>query len=399
MASYHILRNFLPGFWGATGRFVAYVFLFSLGFGITIPAVPLFARDLGAKYLGIGIIGVAYGLSYTILAVPLGRLSDRIGRKWVLTFSSILALLASCIFLVAERTEHLVAARLFEGVAWGAFFPSLEASSGDLSEKIKHGKAMGLLAAVYGSGFACGTLVSGVLVENHGYQSAFLLYLLVSFLSLLLISTLRLNHGKSHSEAVEQFMNCEPIRPRHTPTLLYSCLISAVYSVVLATVLFLFPAYAKEMGYGVFSIGLMLTVFWIFRITSFLTLGHVSDTIGRKTVLVPALAAMTVASALLVLGGLTLFSSIVLLGVSTGAIFPVTIALISDNVSRNQRCTAMGYFEAASAGGQMVAPLIGGFLAQTFDPRYPYVFCAFVSLICALAVIKMKNRAKPLPTT
>ncbi len=81
MASYHLLRNFLPGFWGATGRFVAYVFLFSLGFGITIPAVPLLARDLGAKYLGIGIIGVAYGLSYTILAVPLGRVSDRIGRS------------------------------------------------------------------------------------------------------------------------------------------------------------------------------------------------------------------------------------------------------------------------------------------------------------------------------
>jgi len=59
-----------------TGSLFVYVFMFSLGFGITIPAVPLLAKDLGTTYIGVGLIGVAYGLSYVILAVPLGSLSD-----------------------------------------------------------------------------------------------------------------------------------------------------------------------------------------------------------------------------------------------------------------------------------------------------------------------------------
>ena len=88
-----------------------------------------------------------------------------------------------------------------------------------------------------------------------------------------------------------------------------------------------------------------------------------------------------------------------MLGLSTGAIFPVTIALISDDVSRDQRGAAMGYFETASASGQTVAPLIGGFLAEMFDPRYPYFFCALVSIVCVLAVLKMRKRGRSSSTT
>jgi len=105
----------------------------------------------------------------------------------------------------------------------------------------------------------------------------------------------------------------------------------------------------------------------------------------------PALAGMTVASILLVPGDSTVVSSIIILGISTGAIFPVTIALISDEVSSHRRGAAMGYFETASAAGQMIAPLIGGFLAEKFDPTYPYVFCAVISLSCALVVLSMRD--------
>ncbi len=104
----------------------------------------------------------------------------------------------------------------------------------------------------------------------------------------------------------------------------------------------------------------------------------------------PALFVMAVASTLIVVGSVgTLIFSVIMLGVSTESIFPVSVALISDEVSKNHLGTAMGYFETASAAGQMIAPLVGGFLAQTFEPTSPYILCAIISVSCALVVFNM----------
>ena len=372
-----------------TGSLFAYVFMFSLGFGITIPAVPLFARDIGVTYMGVGFIGVAYGLSYTILAIPLGGLSDRVGRKAIMAFASILSLVASSLYLFASRSEHLILIRAVEGVAWAGYLPVVEASSADISSETKHGWAMGLFASLYGAGFALGCLISGSIVEIAGYRAAFLFYSLTSCAGLIFAITQTPRSTIMPTRTAHSNIERTTEKGAGHP-LFYACLLSATYSIVLATILFLFPAYARDLGFGVFSIGAMLTSFWISRIASFLTLGNVSDRVGRNTILLPALAAMTIASILLILNNFpALILSIVMLGISTGAIFPVTIALISDEVSKSQRGVAMGYFETASAAGQTIAPLVGGFLAQTFDPRFPFIFCALISVSCAIVIFKM----------
>ncbi len=127
----------------------SYVLLFSTGFGITIPAVPIFARDIGTSYVGIGLIGVAYGLSYTILAIPLGRLYDRVGRKKVFAFSSTLCLVASFSYMFASGIPYLVVARALEGVAWASFFPAVEVVSADLSGQTGFSGSPALLPACF----------------------------------------------------------------------------------------------------------------------------------------------------------------------------------------------------------------------------------------------------------
>jgi len=248
---------------------------------------------------------------------------------------------------------------------------------------------MGLFASLYGAGFALGCLISGSIVEIAGYRAAFLFYSLTSCAGLIFAITQTPRSTIAPTRTAHSNIE-RTTEKRAGHPLFYACLLSATYSIVLATILFLFPAYARDLGFGVFSIGAMLTSFWISRIASFLTLGNVSDRVGRNTILLPALAAMTIASILLILNNFpALILSIVMLGISTGAIFPVTIALISDEVSKSQRGVAMGYFETASAAGQTIAPLVGGFLAQTFDPRFPFIFCALISVSCAIVIFKM----------
>jgi MFS family permease len=78
-----------------------------------------------------------------------------------------------------------------------------------------------------------------------------------------------------------------------------------------------------------------------------------------------------------------LWEAVLLLGLSIGAVFPATIALISDNVSQSLRGYAMGIFEASCGVGYMAAATFGGVIADLYSPRSPYLLAAIVSLSSA----------------
>ena len=62
------------------------MFSATLGIGIVSPLLPLYARDLGATGIWLGIIVAAYSLSNSIAVPIVGRLSDQKGRKAFITF-------------------------------------------------------------------------------------------------------------------------------------------------------------------------------------------------------------------------------------------------------------------------------------------------------------------------
>ena len=128
---------------------------------------------------------------------------------------------------------------------------------------------------------------------------------------------------------------------RHSANILAD-LISMVYSMVLMTVLTLLPVYAEGLGIEVLSIGVLMMMLWVGRITGFLNAGRISDKMDRKLVLTPSLAGLAIGSFLLAVSEtwLTLVLAVIVIGLSLGALFPVSIALISDYVSSSQRGVA-----------------------------------------------------------
>src|SRR5262245_41732179 len=55
-----------------------------IGFGMILPLLPFYAQELKASELGVGILFASYSLTQLLFAPPLGRLSDRLGRRPVL---------------------------------------------------------------------------------------------------------------------------------------------------------------------------------------------------------------------------------------------------------------------------------------------------------------------------
>jgi len=373
-----------------------FVFMFSLGSGIASPIIPLYAGSLGASYIQIGMTGTAYGLVYAIGSVPLGRLSDRLGRKIMTVVGTVLCSLAAATYSIAMTVDHIVLIRAIEGLAWAAFWPSIEALTTDVSRASAVGRAMGFSTASYGAGFALGSLLAGALTSIFGYRYAFLFYLASSILATVLgVTMIREPRIKTTSHQFDlSNTGSGSSGLRHRANILAD-LVSMVLCMVLMTVLTLLPVYAKGLGIEVFGIGVLMMLLWLGRITGFLSAGRISDKMDRKLVLTPSLVSVAVGSLLSAVSETwwMLVLAVFVTGLGLGALFPVSVALISDCVPSSQRGLAMGMFETASAVGMMIGPAVGGVLAERFDPSYPYLFCAVASIVCTLAVgIFLKKR-------
>ncbi|MFB6210523.1 MAG: MFS transporter [Halobacteriales archaeon] len=114
-------------------------FLFSIQFGATVMANVLFQ-------------------------LPLGRLSDRYGRRPFLLGGFVLLLPTTLAQGFVQSSLLMIAARFLQGVAVAAVFAPSLALAGDLAGEGQSGSTLSLLTMGFGLGIAFGTLFSGILV-------------------------------------------------------------------------------------------------------------------------------------------------------------------------------------------------------------------------------------------
>ena len=72
---------------GLTVLFMA-IFIVMMGFGIVLPVLQFYAREVGATPVQIGLLATSYAFTQFLFAPFWGALSDRIGRKPVFALGS-----------------------------------------------------------------------------------------------------------------------------------------------------------------------------------------------------------------------------------------------------------------------------------------------------------------------
>jgi MFS family permease len=158
-----------------------------------------------------------------------------------------------------------------------------------------------------------------------------------------------------------------------------------VYVYGLGTVLAFLPAYGTDRALSPRGVGLLLGAYWIARVVGSLGAGRVSDALGPRLVLVPAMLVMVGGVALVVapVGLWALFLGAVALGLAAGASAPTCVGLIADHASATQRGTAMGLFEAACGVSILASGLLGGYAAEALGGEVPYVIVGVLALAWA----------------
>ena len=161
-----------------------------LGIGIITPFLSLYATEMEASGIWLGMIFTGYGLASTITNPIAGRLSDRSGRKRFLMIGLFVYAISALGYIYAVNPLQLSLVRLVQGAAGGMIFPVALAYVGDISPEGGEGKWMGYATAAFFSGFGFGPLMGGLLIESHGMDVAFAIMGGLNMIAALLITFL-----------------------------------------------------------------------------------------------------------------------------------------------------------------------------------------------------------------
>jgi MFS family permease len=137
------------------------VFVDLIGFGLVLPLLPNYSKNLGASGLEVGIIMAAYSLMQFCFAPLWGALSDRVGRRPVLLVSLAGAAVSYGIFAIGSGMTGRAAlaviliSRLFAGIC-GANITVAQAYIADITPPEERSKKMGLIGMAFGLGFIVG---------------------------------------------------------------------------------------------------------------------------------------------------------------------------------------------------------------------------------------------------
>ncbi|WP_276271657.1 MFS transporter [Haloarcula litorea] len=162
------------------GRGLDSVFVLGVGTFMMATTIALFATlegpirtRLDESTFMFSVQFAAVVIANVLLQVPIGRASDRIGRRPFIVAGFVV--LVPAVYAQGVVTEPLLmlAARFVQGIAVALVFAPSLALAGDLAGQRGSGTTLSVLTMAFGLGVAVGPLASGVLYNLGGFSAPF----------------------------------------------------------------------------------------------------------------------------------------------------------------------------------------------------------------------------------
>ncbi len=346
--------------------FMCCAITFACYFGsyMRIPVVPLFARSFGADTVQVGVINSAFMLMAGILSVPLGILSDRLGRKLLILSGLLVTAGSSLLLCLSSSAQQMVWIYLLFGFGLAAFAPTMMSFVADFSPATHVGRSYGWYTlAVYG-GMSMGPAAGGLGAQWLGFKSVFVI---AGVLTLAVFCFVWLFLPRARHVMVDR----PPKRPtmvvvrellRNSPLL--SCwLVTLAGCLGLGLFVTFIPLHARQQQLDIGQVGLIFTAQALANALSRIPFGRLSDKVARRSNLV----VIGLIGFALSLAGLGLASNMTMFllfaagfGFSMGIAFTAVGALISEVVRPDSRGLAMGGYNSAIYIGMMLGSLVMG---------------------------------------
>lgn len=168
-----------------------------LGLFMILPVFSLYARqlpDVTAFLTGLA-IGI-YGLSQAILQIPFGMLSDRFGRKSIITIGLLIFAIGSIVAATSTDIIGIIIGRALQGA--GAVAAAILALLADLTREEHRTKAMAIIGSSIGMSFIIAFALGTLLNHWVGVPGIFWFTALLAIVSVAILHFVVPNPTHSH---------------------------------------------------------------------------------------------------------------------------------------------------------------------------------------------------------
>ncbi|UXY24084.1 MFS transporter [Streptomyces cynarae] len=165
-------------------------FMLAVDFSILNVALPVIGEGLGFSLAHLQWIGTAFALCAAGFTLLFGRVADLFGRRRLFLGGLAVLGVASLVGGLAQNSEVLIAARVFQGLATAAVTPAgLSLLTTSFPEGPLREKALGLNGALMSAGFTTGAVLGGLLTDLLSWRWAFFINVPVALTVLLVVPT------------------------------------------------------------------------------------------------------------------------------------------------------------------------------------------------------------------
>lgn len=362
-----------------------------IGFGLIIPLLPIYGRQLGASGFTLGLLTSLFAITRSITSYPGGLLADKLGRKKLIVTGLFIYTVVMFLFGVATDLYHLLLLRACQGAASGIVWPVAATMVADIVQSKDRGKAMGIFSMMWDAGIAVGPVLGGLLAAAFTIAVPFFVCSGLALISALLVLK-RVEETHTTSEPEEL-----PVTPLeglsfHRLSLIGICITGFVASFAMGLIHPILSLFGDEViGLNEAAIGIVFGIMGVTRFVVKPPAGSLADNIGRKIVILLGLTINGIFTVGISFSkffyDMALFS--VARAVGLGMTLPSMNALVTSMTTREKRGKVMGLFSTARNLGLVVGPMLGAFAFDIISVQSPFFICGGVVAVGILVLFVM----------
>ena len=368
-------------------------FFIFLGMGIVSPILAIYARSFQVSFALVSLAISMYAVGRLIADVPVGLLSDRVGRRPMMIAGTII--LAVMSFLNATATDFwmFLFFRLMQGIGSSMWINARQTLLADILKPEERGRVLGYFQTFQLIGSAAGPTVGGFAAAFWDLRAPFYFYAFLGVISLVL--TVILVHdpvsvkergGDSLHFSLQIVKRIISIR-----SFMMACLATFSMTFLTAGVRdMIIPLYADNViGLGEVEIGTVISYTTILNLIMAIPVGYMIDYYGRKSVILKSLYITAAASFLFSFTydywSMSLVA--VLLGVGTSGSQQAPLAMATDVTINEPRGLSIGVYRLFADIGFVIGPIILGFVADNYGLKVPFYLMAAILFVNAVLIL------------
>ncbi len=334
-----------------------------------------------------------YGLTQASLQIPFGMLSDRYGRKPIITLGLMIFILGSLLAATSDSIYGLIAGRALQGA--GAVAAAIMALAADLTTVEHRTKAMAVIGMSIGAAFSIAFVIGPLLFSHIGIAGLFYLGVCMATLAILTLWLIVPNPAQQQTKSSNSIGKFKSV-------LLDSHLVKLNFSIfsshlILMANFVVIPIALRDLAHlpsaSHWQVYLAVIFASLFIMVPFIIL---AERLKKENLFyLLSILLIFISQAGLATIHISLNSIIIFLILFFGA-FNYLEALLPSKVSKTSKAdtkgAALGVYSSSQFIGIFIGGVVGGFFHQQFGITSVHLFCLFITIIWFVIIIFISQK-------